>query len=92
MKIDEARSDISDRRFWSTGQVAFFDVSVFDPNATRYVSESTAKTYEINKRKKKENITNACKNKNVAALPLWYFHQMLAWDQNSLDFTKESQN
>ena len=37
---DEARTDISARRFWIRGQRAFFDMGVFDPNAQRYQSKA----------------------------------------------------
>ena len=33
--VDEARTDICARGFWIKGQQAFFDVRVFDPNASR---------------------------------------------------------
>eukprot|EP00794_Sanderia_malayensis_P006714 gene6714-biopygen5489 len=50
---DEARSDISARGFWQTGQVAFFDIRVFNPTANRYCSQEISKSYEINEREKK---------------------------------------
>ena len=37
---DDARLDVSARSFWITGQKAFFDGRVFDPNASRYQSKS----------------------------------------------------
>ena len=33
---DEARVDVCARGFWTTGQLTFFDVRVFNPNAKRY--------------------------------------------------------
>ena len=39
---DEARCDVSARGFWTTSQVAFFDIRVFNPTATRYVNQSPA--------------------------------------------------
>ena len=36
---DGARLDISARNFWITGQKAFFDVRLFDLNASRYQSK-----------------------------------------------------
>ena len=50
---DEARCDVSARGFWSAGHVAFLDVSLFNPNANRYVDQSLKKTYEINEKEKK---------------------------------------
>ena len=35
----EARADIRARGFWSKGQDAYFDVRVFHPNASSYVSK-----------------------------------------------------
>ena len=53
-KSEEARSDICARGFWTTGQMAFFDVRVFNPNAKRYVSQEPSKTYELNEKEKKK--------------------------------------
>ena len=50
---DEARSDISARGFWITGQRAFFNIRVFDSNAQRHQSKSLRKCYEINEQEKK---------------------------------------
>eukprot|EP00794_Sanderia_malayensis_P014468 gene14468-biopygen11582 len=50
---DEARSDISARGFWQTGQVAFFDIRVFNPTANRCCCQEISKSYEINEREKK---------------------------------------
>ena len=36
---DEARADICGRGFWITGQMVFYDVRVFNPNAKRYVKQ-----------------------------------------------------
>ena len=57
-KSDEARADICARGFWSTGQMAFFDVRVFNPNAKRYVNQEVSKTYETNEKEKRGNIMN----------------------------------
>ena len=37
IRSDEARVNIAARSFWVTGQMAFFDVRVFNPIAKRYV-------------------------------------------------------
>lgn len=52
-RSDEARLDISARGFWTTGQVAFFDVRVFYPNAKRHVSQSLTQCYVANETEKK---------------------------------------
>ena len=41
---DEARVDVCARGFWTTGQLAFFDVRVFNPNAKRYGNQDLSKT------------------------------------------------
>ena len=51
---DNARADVCARSFWLTGQVAFFDVRVFNPNAKRYVNQELNKTYEMNEKEKKK--------------------------------------
>ena len=50
---DEARLDISARDFWVKGQKAFFDVRVFDPNASRYVTQNLQQCYARNEKEKK---------------------------------------
>ena len=40
---DQARVDISARGFWLTGEVAFFDVRVFNPTTKRYVNQELRK-------------------------------------------------
>ena len=51
---DEARCDVSARGFWVAGQVAFFDMRIFNPTATRYSNQSLAKSYEVNEKEKKK--------------------------------------
>ena len=43
------------RGFWITGQMAFFDVRVFNPIARRYVNQEPAKAYEVNEKEKKRS-------------------------------------
>ena len=52
---DEARVDISARGFWTTGQMAFFDVRVFNPIARRYVAQNLSKAYDQNEKEKKRH-------------------------------------
>ena len=51
---DKARLDISDRGFWTTGQLAFLDVRVFNPIAKRYVDQELSRTYVMNEKEKKK--------------------------------------
>ena len=51
---NETRLDICATGFWEAGQMAFFDVRVFNPTATRYVNQEISKTYEVNEREKKK--------------------------------------
>ena len=41
------------RSSWLIGQVAFFDVRVFNPTAKRYVNQELRKSYEVNEKEKK---------------------------------------
>ena len=50
---DDARLDVSARSFWITGQKAFFDGRVFDPNASRYQSKSLKQCFAANEREEK---------------------------------------
>ena len=51
---NEVRLDICARGFWEAGQAAFFDVRVFNPNATRYAKLKLSKSYEIYEKEKKK--------------------------------------
>ena len=51
---NEARLDICARDFWQAGQMAFFNVRVFNPTPQRYVNQEISKTYEVNKRENKK--------------------------------------
>ena len=53
-KSDQARVDVSARGFWLKGQVAFFDVRVFDTTAKRYVNQELRKSFEVNIKEKKK--------------------------------------
>ena len=59
IRSDEARVDITARRFWVTVQLAFFDVRVFNPITKRYVEMDTSKAYQLNKKQKRQITTNA---------------------------------
>ena len=58
---NEARLDICARGFWQAGQMAFFDVRVFNPTAKRYVNQEISKTYEVNEIEKKKLYEEYCK-------------------------------
>ena len=49
---DFARLDVSARSSWMMGQKAFFDVRVFDPNASRYQPKSLKQCFAVNEREK----------------------------------------
>ena len=53
-KHEDARLDISARGFWCSGQKALFDVSVFNPIASRYRNTPLSKCYSINENEKKK--------------------------------------
>ena len=53
IRSDEARVDIATRSFWVTGQMAFFEVTVFNPIAKRYVHLDFSKEYQLNEKNKK---------------------------------------
>ena len=53
-RSEEARFAICARGFWTAGQMAFFDVRVFNPNARRYANLEVSKTCECNEKEKKE--------------------------------------
>ena len=55
IRSDEAPFDIAARSFWVTGQMAFFDMTVFNPIAKRYVHMYTSKPYQLNEKEKKKN-------------------------------------
>ena len=52
---DEVRLDICAWNFWVSGQRAFFDVRVFDPNAQRYSKQTLKQCYSMNENEKKRH-------------------------------------
>ena len=50
---NELRLDVCARGIWQAGQIAFFDVRVFNPNARRYAKQELSKTYQLNQKEKK---------------------------------------
>ena len=52
---DELRLDICARSFWVSGQIAFFDVRAFDPNARRYSKQILRQCYCMNENEKKRH-------------------------------------
>ena len=52
---DDARLDIKARGFWQAGQLAFFDIRVFNPLAKRYANQGLKKCFEINEKEKKKS-------------------------------------
>ena len=56
-RSDEARVFIAARSFWVTGQMAFFDMRVFNSIAKRYVHMDTSKAYQLSEKAKKIRIT-----------------------------------
>ena len=54
---NKVRLDVCARGFWQAGQMTFFDVRVFNPNARRYAKQEHSKTYQLNE-KEKERLYN----------------------------------
>ena len=52
---DEIRLDICAKSFWVSGQKAFFDVRVFDPNARKYSKQTLKQCYSRNENEKKRH-------------------------------------
>ena len=52
---DEVRLDICARSFWVSGQRAFFDIRIFDPNAQRYSKQTLKQCYSMNENEKKRH-------------------------------------
>ncbi|XP_057311093.1 uncharacterized protein LOC130648959 [Hydractinia symbiolongicarpus] len=49
----EGRLDVRPRRFWEKRQNAFYDIRVFDPNASRYFNQNLKQCYVRNEAEKK---------------------------------------
>ena len=54
---NKVRLDVCARGFWQAGQMTFFNVKVFNPNARRYAKQELSKTYQLNE-KEKERLYN----------------------------------
>ena len=59
---DEARLDVAATGFWTTGQVAFFDIRIFYSNATRYANQSLQQYFLLNENEKKRKYNNRAMN------------------------------
>ena len=86
---DEARTDISARRFWIRGQRAFFDMGVFDPNAQRYQSKAQRKCYEINEQEKKREYSSRILNVGQGAFASLVFSATEGMGRESSMFFKK---
>ena len=58
----EVRADISARGFWCRGQRAFFDVTIFDPNAQRHENKALKRCYELNGHEEKRDYSSRVLN------------------------------
>ena len=54
---NEASLDIRTRGFWERGQQAFFDLSIFDPNACSYRNKSLQLCHVMAEQRKKRAYT-----------------------------------
>ena len=61
----DVRADISTRGFWCSGQSAFFDVRIFDPNARRHQNKTLKTCHKLNEHEKK-------RENKVRLLPLFF--------------------
>ena len=52
---DEARVDVAARGVWTKGQMAFFDVRVFNPTAKTYLSSNLSTAHKANEQAKKRS-------------------------------------
>ena len=55
-KIDEVQLDICARSFWVSGQKVFFDVRLFNSNASRYSKQALKQCYSINENEKEMSL------------------------------------
>ena len=53
-KSDQDRVDVSARELWLGGQVALFDVRLFNPTPKRYANYEIRKSYKVNEKEKKK--------------------------------------
>ena len=51
---DEARLNIAARGFWQDGEMAFFDVKVFNPFAKSHLCRKLESVFETNEKQKKK--------------------------------------
>ena len=55
IKSDDARVDVAARGFWVRGQVAYFDVKVYNPTAKTYLPKSLEAAHRANEQLKKRS-------------------------------------
>ena len=55
IQTNEARVDVAARGFWTKGQVAYFDVKVFNPTAKVHMAKSLTAAHRANEQTKKRS-------------------------------------
>ena len=66
---DQDRVDVSTHELWLTGQVAFFDIRLFNPTTRQYINYEFWKSCKVNKKEKKKAIWWPYR-----AIRLWNFY------------------
>ena len=75
---EQARLDISAWAFWFNGQKCFFDVRIFDPNATSYQQLSIKQSYQQHEKEKKRHYNLRIQNVDQGNFTLLVF-SVLGW-------------
>ena len=85
---NEARLDICARGFWQAGQMAFFDVRVFNPTSKRYVNQEISKTYEVNEIEKKKLYKERILQIEHGSFTPLVIPQQVEWVENPRNFMR----
>ena len=54
LQINWIKLELMSVDFWLKGQVAFFDIRIFNPTAKQYVNHELPKSYKVNEKAKKK--------------------------------------
>ena len=85
---NEARLDICARGFRQAGQMAFFDVRVFNPTSKRYVNQEISKTYEVNEIEKKKLYKERILQIEHGSFTPLVIPQQVEWVENPRNFMR----
>ena len=86
---DDARVDVAARGVWVKGQMAFFDVRVFNPTAKSYLNSDLSVAHRVNEPAKKHAHNRRVQIVDQASFSPRVFPALEAWQKTAKLFIEE---